>query len=188
MPVNLAVTPRSRANRRIRARSGPSPTNSNVALSTRAAASTACSRAWKRRKLPTHPTTNESRRPELFSNSTRSRLRREQREVDAGRCDENPFVAHAEPMDLFGDDVTATRHQIRGAQRGRFTETLEPCRPSGAPHLPLGRFPDERRRDEHDARDLELPRELQPGHLEEVMALPDETDVAIAPRALRDRP
>ena len=146
VPVHRTATPRSRASRSTRARSGPSPTSSSVVSSSPATASTACSSAWKRRKLPIQPTTN---RPSSPSRPRAPRRDRAARGTAPGRrpvgvitmrrsstpmrrtCSATASDPHATTSAARNGARSPTR-SIHGPQPGRRTPHCCACHTSGA--------------------------------------------------------
>ena len=166
---------RSWANRSIRGRSGPSPTSSREPPVTAAAASTACSSAWNRRKLPTHPTTKRSWRPRLRRSGAGSGDSAKQLEVDARRGEQHPLgparrcAAPARPPSRC--------HRRRGRHRAtpvvRHGARASDPSPGGSSPTAPPPTPWPRARTGPRAR-RSAARQVEPGGVEQIVALPHE--------------
>jgi hypothetical protein len=107
----------------------------------------------------------------------------EHRGVDPGRGDHDPARVDTEPDDLLDHRVGAARDDVGALQGRSLTPAFDRAAPSRPLHPPLPGLPHVRRRDEHDRGNLQRCCELEPGAVEELVALPHEDDVVPAPRA-----
>ncbi len=124
-----------------------------VTFSTPVSAVTAWSIAWKRRKLPTQPTTNRSPSPRRARTSPRGRVGGEHLGVDSGGRHDDARRVDADPYDLVDDRVGAAGDDVGAPQRFALAETFEGSAPARTVHAPDAGLPDQRGRHEHDRRD-----------------------------------
>ncbi len=166
----------------MRARSGPSPTSSNTVPDAFGAAATSCSRTWNGRKLPTQPITNLPSSPRSFRTPVTVRWRVEAVEVDAGRGDEHALRSRTPRRSTSSATMSvpqattsaarrtgcSPRRSSCAAQPGRFTRPLR----APATRAAAGT----NNTDGH----VELAGQIDPGRVEELVALPDELDGRVA--------